>query len=142
MIDHPIEFHFDVSYAEIGAAIDRGDYGWLCGPSRHVREPFLAPHHGFASARRRSSTAKERNEAPDSEFGPASFRDIGLQQNAGFQQPLGLAFALADQRLKLLAFLAGQPHNVLPYRNLLSSHDSPPSPIVARKRIAKSFQIR
>ncbi len=38
MSDEP-EFHFEVSYAEIGAAIDGGDYGWLCD---HVFIPALA----------------------------------------------------------------------------------------------------
>ena len=53
----------------------------------------------------------------------ASLRDIGLQQDARLQQPPRRAFSLADQRFKLLAFLAAQPHNVLLYRNLLPSHD-------------------
>jgi glycine/D-amino acid oxidase-like deaminating enzyme len=38
MSDEP-EFHFEVSYADIAAAIDRKDYGWLC---EHVFTPALA----------------------------------------------------------------------------------------------------
>jgi hypothetical protein len=33
------EFHFEVTSEEIGAAIDRGDYEWLC---THVFAPALA----------------------------------------------------------------------------------------------------
>jgi hypothetical protein len=38
MNDEP-EFHFEVTGAEIRAAIDRGDYPWLC---EHVFGPALA----------------------------------------------------------------------------------------------------
>jgi len=38
MSDQP-EFHFEVTSEEIGAAIDRKDYGWLC---EHVFTPALA----------------------------------------------------------------------------------------------------
>src|SRR5271166_6875296 len=40
-------------------------------------------------------------------------RDIGLQQDARLQHPSRRPFSLSDQFLKLLAFLAAQPHNVL-----------------------------
>jgi hypothetical protein len=38
-------------------------------------------------------------------------------------EPPRRALSLEDQRLKLLAFLAAQPHNVLLYLNLLPSLD-------------------
>jgi hypothetical protein len=43
-----------------------------------------------------------------------SFRDIGLQQYPGLQQPLCRAFAFPKRRFKPFAFLAAQPHNTLP----------------------------
>jgi len=51
------------------------------------------------------------------------FRDIGLQQYSRLQQPLRRACAFPYQRIKLFAFLAAQPNNILLYRNLLGSHD-------------------
>jgi hypothetical protein len=39
MSDQPPEFYFEVTSEEIGAAIDRGDYGWLCD---NVFTPALA----------------------------------------------------------------------------------------------------
>jgi hypothetical protein len=38
MNDEP-EFHFEVSYADIAAALERHDYGWSCD---HVFGPALA----------------------------------------------------------------------------------------------------
>jgi tetratricopeptide (TPR) repeat protein len=45
----------------------------------------------------------------------AGVRDIGLQQDACFQQRSRRAFALADQRFELPTFLPAQPHNILLY---------------------------
>ena len=58
-----------------------------------------------------------------------------------FSQPLRRALSFPDQRLKLLAFLAAQPHNIFLYRNLLRSHDRLRRSVLRRKQITKSFQI-
>src|SRR5215208_7131822 len=52
-----------------------------------------------------------------------SFRDIGLQQYPRLQKPSRRAFSLPDQRGKLFAFLATQPHHIFLYRNLPRRHD-------------------
>jgi hypothetical protein len=49
---------------------------------------------------------------------PAS-ETSAFNKNPRLQQPWRRAVSLADQRLKLLALLATQPHNVRLYRNLL-----------------------
>jgi hypothetical protein len=71
MNDEP-EFHFDVSYAQISAAIDRKDYGWLC---EHVFTlalvQFLDKKHTDAlinnprpRARRLAGTRRPRTRRP------------------------------------------------------------------------------
>ncbi len=55
MTDEP-EFHFEVTGAEIRAAIDRGDYPWLC---EHVFGPALAQF-----IRKRNTDALINNPCP------------------------------------------------------------------------------
>ena len=69
----------------------------------------------------------------------AGFRDIGLQQYPRLQHPPRRALSFPDQRFKLFAFLAAQPHNILLYRNLLRSHDCPLRQSWRRKQITKSL---
>src|SRR6476660_8904345 len=66
------------------------------------------------------------------------FRDIGLQQYPRLEQLLSRALAFPYQRLKLLALLATQPHNILLYRNLLGSHHRLPRSVATESNHKKT----
>jgi hypothetical protein len=68
----------------------------------------------------------------------------GLQQYPRLQQSLRWAFSLPDQRFELLALIRAQPDHIPLYRNLLRSHECPPSPVAAKANhqiLTKSFRI-
>src|SRR5262249_21282433 len=85
---------------------------------------FAAMIASLASRRRRKRITKPPF---------ASFRDIGLQQDPRLQYPARRALSFPKQRFKPFAFLAAQPHNILLYRNPLTSHDCLPRQSLATK---------
>ena len=54
-------------------------------------------------------------------------RGVGLQQDARLHQPLGGVLAAADHRVKAVALLRIELHDVFLYGNLFRSHESPPA---------------
>src|SRR5882672_11129320 len=100
-------------------------------PCNRRRCPLLAAQHSLETflSQLLPHSVNHGNAGVESLDDPAvtpaftGFRDIGLQQYSRLQQPLSWALALSYQRLKPLAFLDAQPHDILLYRNFPGSHD-------------------